>query len=405
MLDVDRARVPPQPDQGGVSDRRDSGNPPGRALPAYHPLVRFYVPELDGLRFFAFAAVFFHHALPQNTEAWAFLGARLSEWVASIVRAGGIAGVDLFFTLSAYLITELLNREFEGTGAIRVGFFYMRRGARIWPLYFTFLGAIWVIQVGLAKQPSAATPYFPWFAVFMGNWKCVLSGFPSSPIAPLWSVSIEEQFYLLWPLLFLWLRRRGLVRPAAAMACAFSVACRVFVALTSGGGTAMGCNTLCRLEPMAAGVLLATFPISSFRSWRGSAWLVTIGVVVQILGTQVTGSTISHPMLAALVQYPTSALASFMVLGGILATPTSALSRGLTRPTFVQLGRISYGLYVFHQGSLLLTHRFLTGRVLGSLLVAAVITIGLAKVSYRFLERPALRLKERWAVVPSRPGG
>src|SRR3954469_14437430 len=101
---------------------------------------RFYLPELDLLRFFAFLMVFSSHAVPGEESFYSQLhipGPLAKSLVA--LAAGGAWGVDLFFTLSAYLITTLLLREKSSCGRINVGAFYLRRALRIWPLYFGFL--------------------------------------------------------------------------------------------------------------------------------------------------------------------------------------------------------------------------------------------------------------------------
>ncbi len=98
--------------------------------------------------------------------------------------------VDLFFALSSYLITELLIREHRPTGTLNIRAFYARRVLRIWPLYFFAL---------FLAAPSLPREYLAGFALLSGNWMCALAGFPASPFALLWSVSIEEQFYLAWP--------------------------------------------------------------------------------------------------------------------------------------------------------------------------------------------------------------
>ena len=109
----------------------------------------FYHPELDVLRFFAFFAVFLHHALPR--EATLYLNAGLTstatEWLLTAKKAGAF-GVDLFFVLSAFLITELLRREYVSRGKFNLSSFYIRRALRIWPLYFTFLAiTVFIIPI------------------------------------------------------------------------------------------------------------------------------------------------------------------------------------------------------------------------------------------------------------------
>src|SRR5262245_32490407 len=108
----------------------------------------YYRPELDGLRFFCFLAVFIGHSCPINPLRQPIESAPVRElysWLWSIPQASG-AGVDVFFTLSAFLITELLLREWERMGRIDIGAFYCRRALRIWPLYYTFLVLAWVIE-------------------------------------------------------------------------------------------------------------------------------------------------------------------------------------------------------------------------------------------------------------------
>jgi peptidoglycan/LPS O-acetylase OafA/YrhL len=145
---------------------------------------RFYLPELDSLRFFAFFSVFCHHLARE-------LG------IFAIIPYIGIFGVDLFFTLSAYLITELLIREKEQFGILDVQAFYVRRILRIWPLYFAFLSVSFIF---LTIYPIIQTPpaYLAFFAIFLGNF--ALGGWSNPPanslaINTLWSVSVEEQFY------------------------------------------------------------------------------------------------------------------------------------------------------------------------------------------------------------------
>jgi peptidoglycan/LPS O-acetylase OafA/YrhL len=115
----------------------------------------------------------------------------------------GALGVDLFFVLSSFLITALLLREKDQRGTLGVRAFWMRRILRILPLYFSALAVVAIVM-----QP-------PWshllpFMVFLGNWR-MTGGEAGYPTDLLWSVSIEEQFYLCWPLMVRFLRPRGLV--------------------------------------------------------------------------------------------------------------------------------------------------------------------------------------------------
>src|SRR5215469_2773011 len=158
-------------------------------------LTRFYLPELDSLRFFAFFAIFLWHIRP--IAGWVAVAPHrnVTETLPIALWRAGEFGVDLFFTLSAFLITELLTREKFQFGRIDVRSFYVRRILRIWPLYFGFLG---VLFLSLAILPGAHVPWraLPGFAVFLGNFVMYRGVFVPLSLGILWSVSLEEQFYL-----------------------------------------------------------------------------------------------------------------------------------------------------------------------------------------------------------------
>src|SRR5260370_19912385 len=167
----------------------------------------------------------------------------------------GVFGVDLFFVLSAYLITELLLREKEQCGALDVRGFYLRRMLRIWPLYFFY--------IALALIPAFNPNHvFTWryavaFLFLAGNWSIVAYGWPlHSIIGALWTVSIEEQFYLSLPPLVRKLSRKGIALAAIAMLIV-SAATRIAMVAVHGGINSVWCNTLASLDPIAAGILVA----------------------------------------------------------------------------------------------------------------------------------------------------
>jgi peptidoglycan/LPS O-acetylase OafA/YrhL len=177
-------------------------NQPPSAVPAEKE--KLFFPNLDGLRFFSFLAVFFSHIFSSGNDAiknesWyqLFKGRLFSD---------GDMGVSFFFVLSGFLITYLLIREKQLTGTVHISSFYVRRTLRIWPLYyfcvlFGFL-AFPAIKAALGQTPEeTADPLL--CSLFLNNFNTVFNGPPDSSIlSVLWSVAIEEQFYLLWPILF-----------------------------------------------------------------------------------------------------------------------------------------------------------------------------------------------------------
>jgi peptidoglycan/LPS O-acetylase OafA/YrhL len=323
--------------------------------------TRFNRPELDVLRFGAFLLIFLHHALPHSSAEYP-MGAPLAPALAAVARSGAL-GVDLFFALSSYLITELLLREHRSTGSINIQAFYIRRILRIWPLYFFAL---------LMASPSLPWGYLAAFALLSGNWVCATAGFPASPFTLLWSVSIEEQFYLVWP----WVVRGQTRRIATCAWIMLAVASTTRIFLAANGTTHPGvwCNTLTRLDPFAAGTLLACYG----KQARGHPLCIIAGAVALV----VTGGIGAHDGWGSIVTYPLAAGAAVTILHG-------SLGMGWNNRALAYLGKISYGLYVFHVAAI----------EFAGPIAALPLTIVLAALSYRYLESPFLRLKERFSGI------
>lgn len=364
---------------------------------------RFYRPGLDILRFYAFCIVFIHHALPERAAEYTASGwpAFAADWFSAAVRAGGL-GVDLFFVLSSYLITELLIREHNRFGRINVPAFYARRALRIWPLYYAFVLASFAISPlifheSLEPKLKLALLAFQW------NWAQALHGIHGTMTAHLWSISIEEQFYLVWPLLIALI---GIKRMPQALLILWLCAAAMRYKLLIDGAPreAMWLNTLARLDPILCGGALALFlkgRIPRLSSRQG------IGIGAAGLLILIAVSRYARPFgPSALVFYPLVALATTALilpfLTAALATPSS-----LTR-TLIYLGRISYGLYVFHLPSLWLAANMapaspLFAQVAVRSVLGLLFTLIFAAASYELYEKHFLRLKERFTFVPSRP--
>lgn len=360
---------------------------------------RFYLPELDVLRFFAFFAVFICHGFPHTAQEYASQGVPgfAAELISSVARAGAY-GVDLFFLLSSYLITSLLIREEGVTGRIDVRAFWIRRCLRIWPLYFAF-----VIVAGLLLPnffgfvPGLAARYIVGLLSFTHNWVLAFSGVgKGSPTLILWSVSLEEQFYLAWPIVIACAGIRRLRGIAICMIGA-SIVGRVIAIAAGASKDVIWCATPLRMEPIAMGALLALFS-SRLPNLDGRlrAALLCVGVLVPV-AFHLPGLDTAW---VDAVKLPVTAAACGLILVSVLGAGWPVLQFG----PLVYLGKISYGLYVFHLLAIQFSpHLGLPDFPFGRSIIAFGITVGVAVFSYRFLELPFLRLKERFALVQSRP--
>ena len=370
---------------------------PARA-PASH---RFYQPELDGLRFYAFLGVFVCHTLP--FEASFYHGLHLPmPWLWGAIVKAGAAGVDLFFALSAFLITSLLLREREETGDISLRLFYLRRILRIWPLYFLVIG------LGIVLSHTMANQHLQWYYVagyllFAGNWVHAVFGRPESIAFPLWTVSIEEQFYLVWPLLVKKLERRGLIISGIVIFLLATV-CRIGFVLAGISGGYIYYGSTARCDSIALGILIALFADRLPKLTSTARLLLVSGGLV---GWIVSSAWLTdQPGPISMREVP-GRLIIALAAGAMLYGCLYSRNKLLTGAWVVRLGKVSYGLYLLHLTGLLLAKSVLhpvSGRaLLATKAVGFVLTLLLAFTSYRWVESPFLRMKDRFARVLSRP--
>jgi peptidoglycan/LPS O-acetylase OafA/YrhL len=371
--------------------------------------VGFYRPELDVLRFFAFLGVFICHnaQYPPDFFAKHHIPYAFGMFENCLARAGAY-GVDLFFVLSAYLITELLLREKRQRGALDIRAFYMRRILRIWPLYFAFVALVALVPA-LNPNHEFGLRYVIPFLLFVGNWSVVAFGFPGASVAvPLWSVSVEEQFYLLWPPIVSRLSRRHVVYAALAMIVIANVTRAITVVLHE-HDPQVWCNTFAQLDSIALGIILAAIlnedipdvgtPLRTVLLLLGLSGLLLVARYADL-----SSPAVPLPWESTLIGYPVVAIGCTLIVVASLGSR----SRLASSPTLLYLGKISYGLYVYHLlagwiASHLLNMASSAFRGGMRFLLALGITILLAAVSYRYLEAPFLTLKRRFTYVPSRP--
>ncbi|MBX7259596.1 MAG: acyltransferase [Candidatus Hydrogenedentes bacterium] len=375
--------------------------------PRTESAARFYRPELDWLRFLAFSAVFWFHVCPDTFESYWNLGLpkTLVHYLMPLVRVGG-HGVDLFFTLSAYLITELLLLERNRTGRVHVTAFYVRRILRIWPLYFAFILTAFPFEVLWGQVPAM---YYAALMTFTANWYRVASGMLSSVTGPLWSVSIEEQFYLVWPNLMARIKPKYFAGLLALLVVLTWVYRYHYVHGAPPTRYSVWYNTFARLDCFAMGGLLACALHGRnavlHRAVRFLLAAIAAGLFWRVGASPNGGYFETSPVWA----YPQAAFASVLL---ILAAVTAPAKASYSPPfrMLSYLGKISYGLYVYHFVGGLVSHYLVPASAEDSVwywvwraIAAGVVTLGAAMISYEILEKPFLRMKNKFAFVESRP--
>lgn len=341
-------------------------------------------PALDGLRAIAIAAVVWHHSLPSARPG---------------LLGRGYLGVPLFFALSGFLITRLLLAERQATGDISLRRFWLRRSLRIVPLYYVVLAGF-VVRVALLEPDDATRHFFaslPAYASYTSNWFVRFDVPHPIWFGFAWSLATEEQFYLWWPPLLRLAARAGRwLSPSvlllllgldqlaehgafAAWLPAGSVSARV--ATSSSGAMALGALFALLLEhPL--GQTLVGRPLAA----RHALTLAALAALALIW--RPVGPPIALDLAFAL-----------LVATAALARGQSALECALTHPWLLHIGRVSYGIYLFHVPWIGLLSRGLPGSSeQPAALFAGAFTLSVvtASISYRYLEGPLLDLQERF---------
>jgi peptidoglycan/LPS O-acetylase OafA/YrhL len=371
--------------------------------------VRYYRPELDMLRLLAVVMVYQFHLLPWH------LGTSAFAKIAYAVHLGGPSGVSLFFMLSAFLISELLLREIETTGTVHIKSFYLRRILRIWPLFFFFILLI-AIAAHINTKLDGSRPTLLAFSLMVGNWYVIFHGWPVGFIGPLWSISVEEQFYLMWPTIAKFTGRAGILVFSILFWCLAFIALPVFCAMKSTftlGELALRLNSLVQFQFFAIGGLLALCLHN--RRLNFSKYiriLLFIGGIAAITASNYVFHLLDPKTSVIEVVRASQVVPAYLCVdAGCVLLFLSFF--GMTPPKWcnplIYLGKISFGLYIFHvfaawliEGLIDRLHPHLNHRPLLVFVFAVPLTVAMAALSYRFLESPFLRLKNRFTFVRSR---
>jgi peptidoglycan/LPS O-acetylase OafA/YrhL len=336
-----------------------------------------HVPALDGLRGLAVLLVIGYHAF---------------NWP----RNGGDVGVGIFFVLSGFLITTLLLEEFAATQTIRLRRFYARRALRLFPLLYLVLVVI-ALSIPFMSSPTDRSLYahsLLWCALYVGDFFGVIGRFHA--LAPatghLWSLAVEEQFYLVWPALLLWLVRGKRSARLLRYVWGFSV-----VAILVRAGLLVDGKTIWTLPSTHADALLAGCGLAILRRQGRLVWMMARPLLLPGVVALALALVVFSPRIQ-----PTVALGAGYILIALLGLGLVVVALGGAAPLLagrplVYCGRISYGLYVMNPVLLAGADATLTGLPHWLRIVAAIVaSFLLAAASRQWFEGYFLGLKHRF---------
>jgi peptidoglycan/LPS O-acetylase OafA/YrhL len=358
--------------------------------------ARFHLSGLDGLRAIAVGGVLLYHG---------------TDWLPS-----GFLGVDLFFVISGFLITTLLLDELRRTGTIAIGSFLARRARRLFPalavvLVTTLLAAaiVWrdVLEEVQSGVLAAAAYVMNWWLIFHDQDYFASAGRPP-PLQHVWSLAIEEQFYLLWPpvVLLLWLWLRGNVRVGVAIAASLgAVASASWLTVLAVRGNVPFDTDVSRLyfgtDTHASGLLLgcAAAAVVSTRLQPGHMARRPRNRKGDLIGLAALAGFVWMMLDVTefepwLYRYGFALAAVLCTIVVIAATrPGSVLGRTLDVAPLRWIGVRSYGIYLWHWPVFVVTRPVLDVSLSTEALLVPrlVLTVGIAALSYRFLEQPIRR--------------
>ncbi|MFL6209331.1 MAG: acyltransferase family protein [Pyrinomonadaceae bacterium] len=356
-----------------------------------------HIKALDGVRGIAILLVILFH--------YGYLGC-------------GWMGVQLFFVLSGYLITSILLQERRQPLKLYLKRFYWRRSLRIFPLYFAYL-LVLALAFGLLRVPPAFKDQWPYLFTYTYNIRHILPNYDGSLLLiHLWSLSVEEQFYLIWPLLVYLIAPRHFNKALVGILVGVPLVRLALTCLLFGLGkdalysaTVMYTQTPCQIDAFATGALIASVQFGLIKRPRLLFFSAAALVLLTGLVSQYTSPVVASDR-ANSFGYPIHLLHHYQFVWGymllnfifglliLLVVQGRAPLPWLEKHALAFIGKISYGVYIFHYGVLAIFQKFwpVPDRSMASLLLFGpylAATLFISYLSFRFFEAKFLKLKDR----------
>lgn len=367
---------------------------------------KVFFENLDGLRFFCFLSVFLFHSF--ETEYALIQDNGLYLFFKETLFGNGFLGVNFFFVLSGFLITYLLIKEKNSNKNIHIVNFWIRRILRIWPLYFAcvFYGFVIFPYTKILAGGVPAETANPWYYLgFISNFDYIEKGLPDAKgLGVLWSVSIEEQFYLAWPVILTFFSVRKFWIPLSAI-LAGSLVYRAFNDVP----ILHEMHTLSCIGDMALGGLGA-WCILETKNFKNKITelpkLVIVGIYAAFVFVFLFRDEflLSNYGLRVFERLIISSIMLLIILEQCYSRHSFYKMQNFKIPT--KLGVITYGLYCLH--FIIISLTLGATKLLGlnqnvwqvvflETILALLITIGVCLLSYRYFEKPFLKLKDKFA--------
>ena len=369
-----------------------------------------YFKNLDGWRFLSFLAVFFFHSF--HTENEAVKSDSLYIFITKKLFTNGNLGVNFFFVLSGFLITYLLLVE-KQNGKINIKYFYLRRILRIWPLFyfcviFGFVIFPYIKEFGGLVSTETANPIM--YILFINNFDFINAGLPdSSVLGVLWSIAVEEQFYLVWPLLISFTRTKNLGVVFGLIILGSVIFRILYDSPIMHEHHTFSCMGDLAIGGMGAWLFNSSTQVKKCITNIKVHWIFLIYVLAILIFFFRKEILIANDFIRPFDRIIVSCVFLFMILEQNFSN--YSFYKMSNYKLISRLGKYTYGLYSLHFIGILTAIQFsnyiyvsnsIIQVIIIDTLIALIVSIFISWLSYKYLESPFLHLKNKFSIFTNK---